>query len=148
MPLTIEQRAEMRRVAEAATPGPWEVEGEAIPFHPKQRNEFADQGAGISFAKGKGEIVVGGAQDEQGGAVGILSNEDAAHIATFNPATALSLLDQLADREREVAELREALSRHLSPAACDYHGGTHCITHGDARPCRHEVTRGLLEGGR
>lgn len=150
MSLTIEQRAEMRRVAEAATPGEW---------IDRTRSSDGLSAGFVCIKKGDHAFMLVAAgtwddfwSDDWGSRPEHLpanvNANNAKFIATFHPAAAISLLDQLAEREREVAELREALSRHLSPTACDYRGGTHCITHGDERPCRHEVTRGLLECGR
>ena len=77
------------RLAEAATPGPWASDGMANPWKPSQRSPFADQGASIETMcdvedrhwPGEKTIVVGGVQGEQGGAVGVLYNEDAKFIA-------------------------------------------------------------------
>ncbi len=62
------------------TPAPWESTNDAVPYSPKQKNSFSDCGASIYGLNGC-EVVIGGAQDEQGGAVGVLNNEDAAFIA-------------------------------------------------------------------
>lgn len=59
-----------------ATPGEWFSSDDAIEWSPKQMNSFVDRGAAI-----EPDIVVGGAQDEQGGAVGVIRNEDATFIA-------------------------------------------------------------------
>ena len=64
----------------AATEGPWEAD-EANPWTPHQRSSFADYGASIYGLAGEMTIVVGGSQDEQGGSVGVLTNEDARFIA-------------------------------------------------------------------
>lgn len=79
-PLNPDALGELRRMLAEATPGPWEMDGEAIPYRPRQRSAFADQGAGIRA--GEIEIVIGGCQDEQGGAVGILKEEDARLIVS------------------------------------------------------------------
>ncbi len=62
------------------TPAPWVSDGGAIPYAKSQRSSFADRGATI-FGPKDVEVVIGGLQDEQGGAVGVLSNDDAAFIA-------------------------------------------------------------------
>lgn len=108
--MTPEQRAEIRERAAAATPGPWVQDGDAIPWSPRQRSPFIDQGANIECVKPADNgstifIVMGGAQDEQGGAVGVLTNEDAAFIA--HARTDIPAL--LADNEALEERLREAL---------------------------------------
>lgn len=51
--------------------GPWVSSNDAVPWTPRQRSAFDDLGASISTRDGS-EIIVGGLQDEQGGAVGAL----------------------------------------------------------------------------
>lgn len=148
MTMTQEQLAEVRRVAESATHGdrfvggPYPAVTVCIGISPRYWD-----GRPESYDPGECEPLQEFWPSNRGEAPANVK-ADAELFAKLDPATVISLLDQLADRERENAALRAALSRHLSPTACDYRGGTHCITHGDARQCRHEVTRGLLEGGR
>ena len=59
---------------DAATGGPWEATS-CRPWSSRQQSPFDDYGASID------DVVVGGAQYEQGGAVGILLPEDAQFIA-------------------------------------------------------------------
>lgn len=88
---------DIKKRADAATDGPWEIEGKAVPWNAKQESPFVDQGAGICG------VIVGGSQDEQGGAVGILKNEDAAFIANAR--------QDIPDLLEEIAFLREAIDR-------------------------------------
>jgi len=97
--LTPEHIAEIKALAEKATPGPWESDGMAVPFHPKQSSPFEDQGASVD------PVIIGGCQDEQGGAVGVLRNDDAAYIAACDPQTVLALIARIEELERENAAL-------------------------------------------
>lgn len=82
--------AKLEAADKAATPGPWAVEGNAIPWQPGF-GSFDDQGASIDQVIDEATagasmvvnrtVVVGGAQDEQGGAVGVLLQADADFIA-------------------------------------------------------------------
>jgi hypothetical protein len=81
-PTPLQLAKELLEAAEKATPRPWEHDHAAIPWKARQRSPFIDQGATISSGAGKESVVVGGCQDEQGGAVGVLLNEDAAYIVT------------------------------------------------------------------
>lgn len=65
---------------ERHTPLPWHVETDAVEYKPSQRSPYDDYGASIKA--GETDVVIGGCQDEQGGAVGILRNADAAFIVT------------------------------------------------------------------
>ena len=65
------------------TPTPWFTDEGAMPYNPKANvPAFSDCGASIWANNPENkdypiEIVIGGAQDEQGGAVGFLNNDDA-----------------------------------------------------------------------
>ena len=72
---------ELERLSAAATPGEWTVEGEAVEWSIDQQSPHDDAGAGISVGGDwSNTVVLGGCQDEQGGAVGILRNADAEFI--------------------------------------------------------------------
>ncbi len=103
------KRAALRKAASEATQGEW-VADEATPYT-SDMGPFDDFGASVyaDHLYGKA-IVVGGAQDEQGGAVGVLTNEDARYIALAHPAAILALLD-------ECERMREALTALQSYAA-------------------------------
>lgn len=93
--------AALRKVAEAATPGPWR--------HPDHGSVFAadseqPDGTHVAVARCGDEWVPSG---------GLMcwrqAKANATHIAAFNPAVALALLDRLDAAERELAQLRDAL---------------------------------------
>jgi len=66
-----------------ATPRPWHVDSSSIQeWTPRQRDPFSDWGGGIEAGPEDDAITIiqGGAQDEQGGAVGILREADRALI--------------------------------------------------------------------
>lgn len=82
---------ELELLEKAATPGEW-ISGDANPWSPRQRSPFDDYGASIWIGDGEDQtfVVEGGAQDEQGGAVGVLKNEDVKLITALrNVAPAL-----------------------------------------------------------
>ena len=58
------------------TQGKWESDNRAMVFNPRKQNPFHESGAGININQNI-EICIGGMQDEQGGAIGFLKNEDA-----------------------------------------------------------------------
>lgn len=58
------------------TQGKWESDNRAMIFNPRKQNPFHESGAGININQNI-EICIGGMQDEQGGAIGFLKNEDA-----------------------------------------------------------------------
>ena len=104
--------AELRRLAEAATPGPWTFEApERVEVHIERElcrcsgagdeYEFVSEGAGHhvhlwreSHIIHAGEKVVAGNYDYEDG--GIIERRDRDYIAAANPATVLGLLDRLA----------------------------------------------------
>lgn len=100
---------ELERMVAEATPGPWRVYGKAVPYSRRQKSPFDDCGAGIMADDV--HIIIGGEQDEQGGAVGILRNEDARLIATV-----VNALPALIERVRRAEEA-------LKPLAEAYIGG-------------------------
>ena len=112
------ERDQLRKLAQAATPGPW-LTDKAHPYRPGMGPFFMDSGATIYLQNGE-EIVTGGSQDEQGGAVGVLTNEDAAYIAAANPQVVLALLDQLEVMDQALAatqELQDLSDSHLAEMA-------------------------------
>lgn len=99
----------LREIAEKASPGPWFSDEAAVPWTPRQRSPFTENGASVGVGDNEVVIVQGGQQDEQGGAVGVLTNENAEHIATFDPHTVLALLDDLAAARARIDELEGLL---------------------------------------
>lgn len=83
-----QQLDEIKARAEKATPGPWRA-GDCKPYSPNQKSPFDDYGAEITAPQQDKDkspeyptiVVEGGAQDEQGGAVGVLLPQDADFIA-------------------------------------------------------------------
>ena len=83
--------AELRRLAAAATPGPWEY------------REMVEPGsAGVTHPHGWVDAVI---------ACGANEMRDAAYIAAANPATMLALLDRLEKAEKDAARYRLLASR-------------------------------------
>jgi hypothetical protein len=78
-PATREAFAELERLCAEATEGPWLSDNMASPYRKGQ--PFSENGASIFAGHEDRLVVIGGQQDEQGGAVGIASNADAAFIA-------------------------------------------------------------------
>ncbi len=102
-PINAEALAAIRERCDKATPGPWYAT-EAVEWQP-HKGPWYDVGAGITTdpentSYAGCDVVEGGHQDEQGGAVGVLKNADAAFIA----AARTDVPDLLAEVER----LREA----------------------------------------
>jgi hypothetical protein len=89
-PLDLAALERLRALEATATPGRWESDDGAAPE--TSRNPFSERGASITTdrpIKGRGNVpvvVMGGAQDEQGGGVGVLLNEDAAFIVAIRNA--------------------------------------------------------------
>lgn len=85
--------AELRKVAEAATPGPWWDKG----------NEYS---AGAPHYGDFGWCVPGcPAGETEDSAQG---RADATYIATADPTTVLALLDRIAELEAKLEDLRQA----------------------------------------
>lgn len=85
--------AELRAVAEAATPGPWEADGQEVTQHWSRPEPWTTIASSevvcMSYCYG-------------GSARGIERDEDADHIAAFDPPTVLALLSEIAElRDRE-----------------------------------------------
>jgi len=86
--LTSERLAELRRIASAATPGPWQwarSRDKGDPHAYVYAGDYASEGEPDLWC----EIVSG------------FPEADAKHIATFDPATALALLDRIEALEQE-----------------------------------------------
>lgn len=119
--------------ANAATPGPWSA-SEAVEYRPRQ-GPFSDTGASIWSESQKHpsgdeqEVVAGGMQDEQGGAVGVLLNADARFIAASrtNVPTLIA----------EVRRLRAAQTTTLVACSRCGHGqrARHMVALGNERMC-------------
>lgn len=110
---------DLRAKAQAATPGPWVSDGAAVPWTPKQRSPFTEYGASVAVDD-ETVVVEGGQQDEQGGAVGVLTNEDADFIAAANPQTVLALLDRVEELEAALEAAESVLGCVLDDTAPGY----------------------------
>lgn len=94
MQLTPERLAELRRIAEAATPGPWVYE--------ERPTKCTDH---VVLTERHPRVLINGEY-----AVG---NRDLSHIATFDPPTVVALLDEI-DTLR--AKLDDLLSQRIDEA--------------------------------
>jgi len=90
---TEEERAELRKLAVAATPGPW------------------SQGPGSESRSFVYNTT--GMRRQVARTLKLGDNHDARFIAAANPAVVLSLLDALDSRDRALAEIKAALRRFV-----------------------------------
>ncbi len=91
--MTAERLAELRRIAEAATPGPYEVvglDGYGGPYALRMQHRSGRTWYGVE---------------------GIKRREDAEHIATFDPPTVLALLNEIEQLRRERDAALDVLGR-------------------------------------
>ena len=108
--MTPEIQAELRRLAEAATPGPW-------------RTEYL-MGAGNDLLTA---IVAGRATPDDLRVIGsTLAERDGKFIAAANPAVVLALLDAAAERDRLAAAIEHARRVHTC-AECAHRDGCDTI---------------------
>ena len=91
--------ADLKRVAEAATPGPW-----ADPWHAARGPSW-----GINTADPHNLHHIASVPTEQ--------EADATYIATFDPVTVLNLLSRLSAAEARVGVLEEALTWYAKQGA-------------------------------
>ncbi|HHN2098504.1 TPA: ead/Ea22-like family protein [Pseudomonas aeruginosa] len=95
----ISDHAELRRLAEAATPGPWTL---YVPEDYQGPEELP--GYGVECAEGR--AIVWGALEPE---TGCQFDRDAEFIAAANPKTVLALLDEIDGLKAEKDALRGAL---------------------------------------
>lgn len=88
---------ELRKVAEAATPGPWLR-------NPNDRCEVLAENDDPMFPEFPFEFVI---TDCNGQAS--ISEQDFAHIIAFHPPTVLALLDRVAELEAAVGRVQELM---------------------------------------
>jgi len=96
---------ELRRLAEAATPGPWVM------------NEIDN--SEINHNDQNGDAIVGMYDYEAGG---VIHQDDALFIAASNPSAILSLLDHIEQQQAEIARLRkdaEEIHKNMLQAITD-----------------------------
>lgn len=107
--LTAELLAELRRIAEAATPGPWELDireygfrirmGSAVPYTGVYKPQhLIEWDPGVYYAL---EYPETDAENRQY----LEAEANARHIATFDPPTALAMLDRIEALEYMVLRL-------------------------------------------
>ena len=92
---------ELRKVAEAATPGPWLR-------NPNDRCEVLAENDDQMFPEFPFEFVI---TDCNGQAS--ISEQDFAHIIAFHPPTVLALLDRVAELEDQVSRADAEYARHV-----------------------------------
>jgi len=104
---------------------PWKIDYEAIPWSKRQKSPFDDEGAGISDCNNE-EVVVGGSQDEQGGAIGVLDNTRANRIVScvnalegFDPEAVAEVVSLLAWGRTHVGGLISNLKIQPTDAVSD-----------------------------
>ena len=96
-PTTTEELRGLKRLAEAATPGPWE-------WHPGHRTTMGD------FQGPRGSICDFGDATQYYPTEGTPpSDADAAFIAAANPQTVLALLGRIEEADKENKRLRKAM---------------------------------------
>ena len=152
---------ELRRLAEAATPGPWTFEApERLEVHIKREDclcsgvsdeyEFVSESADrhvhlrreihIIYA---GEKVVAGNYDYEEG--GIIERRDRDYIAAANPATVLGLLDSLAHITKAHDNARAEMERLEGRVEAVREWATDCATQANDYD---EDTEQQIEDGR
>jgi len=102
--LTPERLQELRRIAEAATPGPWWVDGW------EARTKDGDR-----FIASIAPAFQGASPDVSCWEV----DANIQHIAAFDPTTALALLDEIERLRREREVLAEAFKHVLTCEDCE-----------------------------
>jgi len=93
--------AELRKLAEAATPGPWEAT-DGVVWIDTREQVCCGLCCGRGYQECCGEPDVIGGQEK----VADANAPDAAFIAAFNPQTAIALLDALTATDAEIAALK------------------------------------------
>ena len=116
-----DQDEELRRLAEAATPGPWRYELDG----PKSNDmrhavlaEITDLWIVACYRSGTTP------EDDSSEAADAEAEANARLIAAANPAAVLSLLDRLEVVERDAARWREAVGDAWYKSGLDIHGGS------------------------
>lgn len=99
-----DERTRLREIAAAATPGEWkhEADGNYVAAADGQMNLCDIRGWG--YLTGQGGLAL---SDEAANAI---QDANGNHIAAFNPATALRLLDTIERQERALEVARDALT--------------------------------------
>ncbi|MQP51172.1 hypothetical protein GEO19_22475 [Escherichia coli OP50] len=90
---------ELRKIAEAATPGPWE-------WDEPSKDEWPMEDQSLIQSEGDEPILSGWGYDASGT---LAEDVDRTHIATFDPPTVLALLSRLEQAEQDRVKLRNRL---------------------------------------
>lgn len=97
--LSDELLTELHRIAETATTGPWEADGNEVSQHWSRPEPWAviasNEVACMAYCYG-------------GSGRGVERSEDAEHIVAFDPPTVLAMLDELGEAREEITRLRMA----------------------------------------
>ena len=122
--LTPETLAELRRMADAATPGPWEAATGAVLLA-----DDSDHATHVWYRRWRDDrfLSIGKVLDNE---LDQTTPEDAEYIAAANPAVVLALLDAAAERDALAAKLdavREWIDR-LARAARAWDEGVDFVT--------------------
>ena len=117
--------AELRRLAEAATPGPWEADGLEVCQHWSLPEPWR---AVVNAEITCGPYCYGGS------ARPIERDEDAAFIAAANPSVVLALLDAAAERDALAAKVERVRALHFGEYVED-EDRNRCFECGDDWPC-------------
>lgn len=99
--------SELKRLADAATPGPWTVHSEDVSDKSAARAEFEYQLAHTEPFLGRMFMLNGGGKCPAMTGCGPTSEANAEFIAAANPATVLDMISRLTALEAENAKLRE-----------------------------------------
>lgn len=102
--MTTDQRAELRRLAERATPGPWWNESGVL--HAKNPGVWSEANKSCIHPASCPEPYWENAEPDQ-------QRRDADFIAAANPSAVLALLDRADELEREVERLRQIEDKAL-----------------------------------
>ena len=102
--MTPERLAELRRIAQMATPGPWERDGRIVYAltHYGYRNGIEQRANKVTISVQKGHDC----SAEEADAVAL-------HIATFDPRMVLALLDEIERLRREREEIVDGETRFV-----------------------------------
>lgn len=103
---------EIEQRLDAATPGPWTSDLSAVEFG---QGPFDDCGASVMDANEE-YVVMGGQQDEQGGAVGVIKNADADFIA-HSRSDMEWLIERLSTYEAALGEIMHDTAK--VPVGCE-----------------------------
>jgi len=113
--MTPDRLRELRRIAEAATPGPWEIPVANVfrVVAPKARHHNPPSGKAPPYPW----AIIADADTE--GTSGEQAASNMQYISTFDPPTVLALLDEIERLRREREVLAEALKHVYTCDRCE-----------------------------